>query len=61
MNIINDVVGSPLGNLMYWCYVAVGSYAGAILLFTLLTKAILFPLSVIAQKNSIKMVRMAPE
>ena len=46
---------------MYWCYVWVGSYGAAILLFTLLTKAILFPLSVIAQKNSIKMVRMAPE
>jgi YidC/Oxa1 family membrane protein insertase len=46
---------------MYWCYIGVGSYGAAILLFTLLTKIILFPLSVIAQKNSIKMVRMAPE
>ena len=61
MNIINDLIGTPLGHLMYWCYVWVGNYGVAILLFTLLTKIILLPLSVIAQKNSIKMVRMAPE
>ena len=61
MSIINDLIGTPLGYLMYWCYIWVGSYGVAILLFTLLTKAVLFPLSLIAQKNSIKMVRMAPE
>ena len=61
MNIINDLIGTPLGYVMYWCYALVVNYGAAILLFTLLTKIILFPLSVIAQKNSIKMVRMAPE
>ena len=61
MSIINDLIGIPLGYLMYWCYIWVGSYGAAVILFTLLTKIILFPLSVIAQKNSIKMVRMAPE
>ncbi|MCL1896409.1 MAG: membrane protein insertase YidC [Clostridiales bacterium] len=61
MGLINDLIGTPLGHLMHWCYIWVGSYGAAILLFTLLTKIILFPLSVIAQKNSIKMVRMAPE
>lgn len=61
MSLINDLIGTPLGYLMYWCYTWVGSYGAAILLFTLLTKIILFPLSVVAQKNSIKMVRMAPE
>ena len=61
MSIINDLIGTPLGYFMFWCYALVGSYGAAILLFTLITKAILFPLSVVAQKNSIKMVRMAPE
>ena len=61
MSLINDLIGTPLGYLMYWCYVWIGSYGAAILLFTLLTKIILFPLSVVAQRNSIKMVRMAPE
>ena len=61
MSVINFLIGTPLGYLMYWCYLLVGGYGLAILLFTLVTKIILFPLSVIAQKNSIKMVRMAPE
>ena len=61
MSLINFLIGTPLGYLMYWCYIWIGNYGVAILLFTLLTKIILFPLSVVAQKNSIKMVRMAPE
>jgi len=61
MSIINDLIGTPLGYILYWCYEVVGNYGAAILFFTLLTKIILFPLSVIAQKNSIKMVHMAPE
>jgi YidC/Oxa1 family membrane protein insertase len=60
MEIINQILGVPLGFVMYWCYQVIGSYGWAIILFTLLTKVILFPLSLIAQKNSIKMVRMAP-
>ena len=61
MDILNDLIGTPLGYLMFWCYSLVGNYGVAILLFTLITKIILFPLSVVAQKNSIKMVRMAPD
>ena len=61
MSLINDLIGTPLGYLMYWCYAAVGVYAVAILLFTLITKVVLFPFSLLAQKNSIKMVRMSPE
>lgn len=45
---------------MYFCLMLVGNYGASILLFTLLTKVILFPLSVLAQKNSITMVKMAP-
>jgi len=61
MSILNFLIGTPLGYILFWCYTIVGGYGLAILLFTLLTKIILFPLSVVAQKNSIKMVRMAPE
>jgi YidC/Oxa1 family membrane protein insertase len=38
----------------------VHSYGLAIVLFTVLTKVLLFPLSLLAQRNSIKMVRMQP-
>ena len=61
MEIFNTLIGVPLGYLMYWCYLLLQNYGAAILLFTLFTKVILFPLSVIAQKNSIKMVKMQPE
>lgn len=60
MEIIDIVIGTPLGYLMYFCLLLVGNYGASILLFTLLTKIILFPLSLLAQKNSIKMVKMAP-
>lgn len=55
-----SIIGTPLGYLMFWCFELLGDYGLAILLFTLITKIILFPLSIIAQKNSIKMVRMQP-
>jgi YidC/Oxa1 family membrane protein insertase len=46
---------------MYWCFLLAGGYGVAILIFTVCTKIVLFPLSLIAQKNSIKMVKMQPE
>ncbi|MCL1847016.1 MAG: membrane protein insertase YidC [Coriobacteriia bacterium] len=61
MEAFNNLIGTPLGYLMYLCFVLLKNYGAAILLFTLLTKVILFPLSIIAQKNSIKMVKMQPE
>ncbi len=61
MEALINAIGTPLGYLMYWCYELLKNYGAAILLFTLLTKVILFPLSLVAQKNSIKMVKMQPE
>jgi len=61
MDTLFSLIGAPLGYLMYWCFVLLGGYGAAVLLFTLLTKIILFPLSIVAQKNSIKMVKMQPE
>lgn len=61
MSFINTFIGTPLGWLMWLCYRLVGSYGIAILLFTLLSKVILLPLSVVVQKNSIKMIRLQPE
>ena len=61
MNIINTVIGTPLGYLMYLCYRLLGNYGAAIAAFTLLTKAVMFPISLLVQKNSIKMVKMKPQ
>ena len=61
MELINTFIGTPLGWVMRMCYELVESYGFAILLFTLISKIILMPLSVVVQKNSIKMVRLQPE
>ena len=61
MNTIISLLGVPLGHVMRWCYALLGSYGPAILLFTLITKIILLPVSIWVHKNSIKVVRIQPE
>lgn len=56
-----DIIARPLSVLMEFCYQLVGNYALAIVLFTLLTKIILLPLSLWTHKNGIAMVCMTPE
>lgn len=46
---------------MKWCWMLVGNYGWAIILFTLATKLVLLPLSVWIHKNSIQMVKIQPE
>lgn len=61
MDFINTVFGVPLGYLMRFCYQLLHDYGWAIVLFTLLSKVILFPLSLVVQKNSVKMVKIQPK
>ena len=58
---ITDLIGIPLGWLLQLCRALLPCYTGAIVVFTLLTKVILFPVSAWVQKNSIAMVRLTPE
>ena len=60
MNIINTILGIPLGYLMYLCYRLTGNYGIAIIAFTLLTKLLMLPLSLSAQKTALVMVRIQP-
>ena len=60
MSFINTYIGTPLGWVMYLCYRLVRDYGIAILLFTFFSKIILMPLSIVVQKNSIKMIRLQP-
>ena len=54
-------IGSVLSVVMDWCYHFCGNYGWAIILFTLLSKVILAPLSVWVHLNGLKMVKMMPE
>lgn len=61
MQFINSIFGYPLGWLMWLCYKIVANYGIALIIFTLLTKLILFPLAVKQQKSSLRMARMQPK
>lgn len=56
-----QVLYSVLGSILTWCYHLTKNYGWAIVVFTLISKIVLLPVSIWVQKNSIKMVRMQPE
>lgn len=60
MEFINTIIGVPLGFIMWLCFTLAKNYGIAILLFTLVTKALMFPLNIWVQKNSIKMIKLKP-
>ncbi len=60
MEKISELIAIPLGAVMDWCYGFLQNYGWAILLFTLISKIILLPISIWVQKNSIKMVEIQP-
>ena len=61
MDLIGEILGTPLGYLLKFCYDIFKDYGVAIIVFTLLTKVVLFPVSLLVQKNSVKMIKMKPE
>lgn len=65
MNIIgeafNFVISKPLGYIIYWCFYITKNYGIAILLFTLITRILLFPLAIKQQKATAEMVRLQPK
>lgn len=61
MNFIYEVFGYPLGYIMWALFMLVKNYGVAIVLFTFVTKLLLFPLSVKQQKNSAMMTAFQPK
>ena len=51
----------PLGYLMKGCFLLIKNYGLAIIVFTIVTKIVLLPISVWIQKNSILMVKIQPQ
>lgn len=58
---IMQMIGDFFGWIMYFCYRLMHDYGFTIILFTLITKIILLPVSIMVQKNSIKVVKMYPQ
>ncbi len=61
MSYIISLIGSVLGWLMYFSFGCLHNYFLSIVFFTFLTKIVLLPVSLMVQKNSIKMVKLQPE
>lgn len=56
-----EFIANILGNVINLIYNICNNYGITIILFTILFKIALLPLSIIVQKNSIKMIKMKPE
>lgn len=61
MNSIYDIIGVPFGYLMSWIYKLVPNYALAIIIFTLVTKLLLFPINYKTQKGAARMQLLQPK
>ena len=55
-----DFLYNALGALMEWIYTIVNNYGVAIIVFTILTKLILFPLNLKQQKSAAQMQKVKP-
>ena len=58
---ITELIGIPLAALLRLCQSLLHNYGLAIVIFTLLTKIILLPISAWVQRNSIALVALTPE
>ena len=61
MSFINTVFGIPLGYVMWGWYQLVKNYGLSIILFTLVSKIVMLPVSIMVQKNSIRMIQIQPQ
>lgn len=56
-----EIIAAPLLVVIYECWRLTGDYALAVVLFTILAKIILFPVSLWTHRNGLKMVALTPE
>lgn len=61
MGVISRIIGYPLGWVIWLAYKICGSYALSLIIFTVFTKLILFPISVKTQKSSAAMSALTPK
>lgn len=61
MDLLYQVLGWPLGWVMWLCYQITHNYGISLLIFTLVIRGLLFPLSLKQQKSSVKMQLIKPQ
>ena len=60
MEWLNTILGVPLGYVIYIAYGLTGSYGLAIFVFAIIVKIVLFPVMIVAHKNSIRLLQLQP-
>ena len=60
MGVINTVLGVPLGYVIYLAYSALGNYGLAVLVFAVAVKIVVFPVMLLAHRNSIRLLQLQP-
>ena len=60
MNIINTILSVPLGFVINFAYQLTGSYAIAIVIFAFVARTLVFPVNIMAHKNSIRLLNLQP-
>lgn len=56
-----EYISKPFGLIMNFCYDLVSNYGIAIIFFTLITKIIMFPVSLWTHKNSLNLIKIQPQ
>lgn len=56
-----EIIAIPFGYVMKFCYMLLKNYGLALVLFTFITKLLMFPLSVKQQKQSAKTAKLQPK
>ena len=57
---LSDIIRVPFGYLLEWLYQFANNYGVALILFSLIIKLILLPMSIKSKKSTLKMSRLAP-
>ncbi len=60
MSIFDIVLNHPLGSMLEYTIRLLGSFGMGLIVFTFLTKVLLFPLSLITQRNTIRQMKVRP-
>ena len=58
---ISDLIRVPFGYLLDWLYTFTNNYGLALILFSLIVKLVLLPMSVKSKKRMLKMSRLSPQ
>ena len=60
MNVITTILATPLGWVLYLMFLLTGSFGMSVVLFSVIAKLILFPLTRFAHLNSIRLLKLQP-